>query len=590
MPVRATRTALSVIGLLTFTLSSSAVAATIPPGQDTGSVLQQQALPATPLPSPGGSPIHESKAPPQPPAKGQVKVHVVRFVLAGRIAAFPKHRLLALLAPYRNADLTLQGLRDAAAVITDFYHRHGYFLARAYLPRQDVSNGVVTVAVMEGVLEKGGITIETRQTRLVSPLAHDIVAGAARPGRALRKPELERGLLLLNDLPGISATASLRPGKLPGSTDVVVHAKEGPLVTAHIGLDNSGTRYTGRERMSAGAALNDPSGYGDRLSADASQAIDGKFLYFTLGYSLPVGVSGLRTGVHYSHLRYGVGKEFADLHLKGKAQIWSLDASYPLIRSTKTNLYATAAYNWQHLYNESLGASISDKHLYSYNLGLNFNRADRFAGGGYWRGGVQWTAGTLDLSDNATDLLADQAAGGAHTNGNFAKLNWHLTRIQRGIRRWTLLARLRGQVAFNNLDTSQKMQLGGPTGIRAYPTGEAAGDDGVLGSVEARYLARPASAYGPVSLFGFYDWGSIIQYHDPSGINLSTPNSYSLAGYGAGVSLAEPGRYDLRAYWAHTLGSNPGRDPVTGANTDGLKDTSQVWLTLQAFFSWEGRQ
>ena len=47
---------------------------------------------------------------------------------------------------------------------------------------------------------------------------------------------------------------------------------------------------------------------------------------------------------------------------------------------------------------------------------------------------------------------------------------------------------MRGQLAFDNLDSSEKMELGGAYGVRAYPEGEAFGDEGYIATAEARLM------------------------------------------------------------------------------------------------------
>jgi len=55
-----------------------------------------------------------------------------------------------------------------------------------------------------------------------------------------------------------------------------------------------------------------------------------------------------------------------------------------------------------------------------------------------------------------------------------------------------------------NLDSSEQFTLGGPTGIRAYPVGEAPGDQGWVSSAELRYRVIPA-----LQLVAFYDLGAV---------------------------------------------------------------------------------
>lgn len=550
---------------------------------DAGNLLQQQKQLDMHPGTPPELPAQKETPPPRPSKENGVKVHVTKFVLEGDIQAFPRSELLHLLDRFRDTDMGFADLQKAANIITQYYHKHGYFLAHAYLPKQDVSRGVIIIKVIEGKVEKDGLDIKGHALRLDRNFAKRMIFDASRPGRPLRKDELERGILLVNDLPGISSSLNLTPGRKPGTTHLTLHASEGNLFTGHISLDNYGSRYTGIYRVVTGVEINDLSGHGDQFDTEFTKAINGQYQFLTTGYSLPLGYSGFRAGIHGSRMLYAVGKEYASLGLKGTVSEWSVDGRYPVIRSLDTNLNLICSWTRLLLYNESLGVPTSQKALGFWNMGISANHVDRLGRGGFTGGSVNWTFGRLDLGGNLDNLLQDQGAGGAHTNGAFSKLNWNVSRIQRGMKRVTLIARFSGQVAMKNLDSAQKMQLGGPTGIRAYPPGEAAGDDGVRMTLEAHYLAMAATPLGDWNLVGFYDWGRIRQNHNATGMTLTTPNAYALAGYGAGLTVGKPGKYSFRIGWATPVGANPGRNASTGVNADGLKAGARVWARLQMY-------
>ena len=104
----------------------------------------------------------------------------------------------------------------------------------------------------------------------------------------------------------------------------------------------------------------------------------------------------------------------------------------------------------------------------------------------------------------------------------------------------SLSAQLRGQWANKNLDSSEKFSLGGASGVRAYPSGEAYGDSGWLGSVELRYAVLPQMAASM-----FYDAGAVRVNAKPY---LLTSNERSLSGVGIGLA----GAYDAFD-WRMTL-------------------------------------
>ena len=133
------------------------------------------------------------------------------------------------------------------------------------------------------------------------------------------------------------------------------------------------------------------------------------------------------------------------------------------------------------------------------------------------------------------------------------------------------------QRATKNLDGSEKIILGGPAGIRAYPAGEAAGDEGYRYSIDARYVLATASKVGDVVLSTFYDYGRIWQYDNPGLISGLSNNSYSLQGWGVGLDVIAAGKYSLKTVWAKPIGGNPGKDS-SGNDSDGTSRDSRFWL------------
>ena len=151
---------------------------------------------------------------------------------------------------------------------------------------------------------------------------------------------------------------------------------------------------------------------------------------------------------------------------------------------------------------------------------------DQLLYAGLTYGAVSWTHGHLRL--DSTSQATDSAS--TRTNGGFSKLNVDLARIQSLNSRTDLYGRLSVQRAANNLDPSEKLGLGGVNGVRAYPNGEAYGDNGWVAQTEVRY------ALGTLVPFAFYDAGQI---DISKSAWTATANRRALAGGGVGVRYAD---------------------------------------------------
>ncbi len=134
---------------------------------------------------------------------------------------------------------------------------------------------------------------------------------------------------------------------------------------------------------------------------------------------------------------------------------------------------------------------------------------------------------------------------------------------------------IRGQFASKNLDISEKMELGGAYGVRAYAEGEIYADEGYVATVEARLRLppMPRPIPGRAQLFAFYDTGSATTNHTPW---LFGRNRETVSGAGVGINWEAAHNFVVKATYAHTVGGAVG--------VPGPFDSSRVWVQLDKFF------
>ncbi len=251
----------------------------------------------------------------------RITVKAVR-VMGNRIA--PTAELAALVADLVG-ERSLAELDAGAARITVWYRQRGYAVARAYLPQQEIKDGVVVINVLEGMLGQARVV---NQARLLDERAHGYL-GALPIGDAVQEASVNRALLLLNDVSGVGgARASLQPGASMGTSDLIVQLEPSAPYNGNVELDNYGNRYTGEARLGGELHLNSPLQLGDRLSVRAL-ASNLNMQYVRVAYQLPIGGNGLKIGGGYSDTRYYLGKDFANLQAHGTASNTSLYAAYP---------------------------------------------------------------------------------------------------------------------------------------------------------------------------------------------------------------------------------------------------------------------
>ena len=531
---------------------------------DAGSQMQQ--IPPAPLPQkfePTVDVVPQS-APTTADTAG-VKIVVKSLNVVGA-HVYSEAELLALTGFMPGSELSLDELRGMASKIGDHYRANGYFVAQAYLPAQDIKDGAVTIAVIEG--EYGKITLNN-QTRLAGDLANSQISGL-NSGDVIQAAPLESRLLLLSDIPGVKVKSTLVPGASVGASDLIVDLTPGPTVSGEVDFDNAGNRYTGEYRLGGTVNLNNLAGRGDVASLRAMTTGEG-LNYARASYQMMFGKA--TAGVAYSALKYKLGEEFESLRAHGTAEIASIYGSYPLIRSRSNNLSACLVYEDKTFQDKVDSTStVTDKSAQVVSASLYGNQRDRFGGGGVTSYALTWSTGNIDIETPAARIID---AATAKTNGHFDKIGFRAARLQRVTDSVSLSAAINGQFASKNLDSSEKMGLGGMYGVRAYPEGEGYGDEGYLLNLEARYLLPKYSATmpGQMHLIGFVDTGSVTTHKRPWAPG---PNSRTLSGAGVGLSWGEANNFLARAYYAVKLGNEPA--------TSAPDKSGRFWIQLVKYF------
>lgn len=548
---------LSFITLAVLACASAYGAGPVP---DAGQITRELQKPADLSAPKASAPLRIEGQAVQPGSSNTDVRFAVKSIRVTGSKVFAAAELQALVADLSGAGRSLAELDAGAARISRYYRERGYVVARAYLPAQDIKDGVVVINVLEGALDQQRLT---NQSRLPDALAKRYLAGI-QPGDVIHAPIIDRALLLLGDTPGVGGTrAALQPGASVGTTDLLVELDPDQAYSANLELDNYGNRYIGEWRAGASVALNSPLGLGDLLSLRAITSGD-LMSYARLAYQLPVGASGLKLGAAYSDTRYKLGEEFASLQAHGTASSTSVFATYSLVRSQSSNLTGTLTWEEKKLIDQTdtVANSNTNKQVQLITLGLAGNRQDALWGAGTSAFDVSLASGNLTM--DAAALATDAAPASANSHGFFTKLAYALQRQQRVSDNYRLLLALSGQQASKNLNSSEKFSLGGANGVRAYPQGEGSGDQGLLVNLE---VSRKLNEQVQASVF--YDAGSADINRDPFAAGA---NTRFISGVGFGLN----GQLGKLQFKTSVAWSASGGDPVSDTSTR----NPRWWLQL----------
>lgn len=527
--------------LLTVALTTGAAAAVNQP--DSGSALNQVNQSQPPLPEEKAEEVTIQETPVSIPADNHQKIHVAGFRFSGE-TILPEKELLSLVNEKTAQDLSLSDLYGFADRVTRYLVRKGYPVASAYIPAQHIKEGIVTIAVVPGKF--GAIRIDN-QTRIPTVRLQKILAVLA-PGAIITQKNLERAMLLLNDLSGVKAQASLKPGESAGTSDLAVEVADTAIAGGNIYADTWGNRYTGSARSGVQLTLYNFDYLGDEFRLGGMSSLKGMD-NCSFDYSLPLSGNGLQLNLDCNTVGYTLGEDFAALDATGQAQVYGLELSYPFIRSRGFNLSGKAGFEVKEL-KDDIGSTgtFNPRTSHLWHLALTGNAIDSGRGGGANSFALTIYGGSLDICDSAA-YGAD--AAGANSAGWFGKAVLDFRRNQSLCPGLNLELRCTGQLATKNLDSSEKFYLGGADGVRAYPQGEGSGDQGCRLTAEVEWrLPGTAGDREHLYLVGFCDYGYLNINENPWS---SAANSRSLSAFGIGLIYTWNSFY-LRCDYAWKLG------------------------------------
>ena len=499
----------------------------------------------------------------------------------------------ALLVPWLGKDISLSQLQQAVAQISSLYRDQG-LLAQAVLPDQDVSEGHVAITVIEGKLGQVIVQMQEAQSQLgdiVSRRVQALIKHRMQVGQPIQFNDMDWALLVAGDLPGVAVSGSLQAGQTQGTSDLLVKVETRSFRAGQASTDNMGSRTTGIVRLNAQLQVNSPFGTGEQFSFSGSK--NAGSLYVRAAVSTPLGIEewrGLSLNAEVSRMNYRILEKYmpegAKLRPEGLSDVYGLNLRAPWVRSAYTNLNLDLGLENRNAVDKSdlevpgtLGVVRHTK-VHNHTLGLNFSHLDGQWGGGNNVLSLVHTRGSIDLGPSGAASLD---ATEARTQGAYSKDRLTVSRLQFIDGQHSIFMSASKQRASKNLDSSEKLYLGGASGVRAFPNSEASGSAGVTATLELR---REWNTQWQTTLF--YDYGRVTQFKIPyraDGTSLlnDQSNELTLRGRGISVTYRFASGAEGKATFSRRVSPNP-KPTAEGTDNDGTLRLNRVWLTASIPF------
>jgi hemolysin activation/secretion protein len=430
-------------------------------------------------------------------------------------------------------EVTLGILHLIAQEINSEYATRGYVLTRAYVPEQEIENGIVTIQVVEGRLGKIEVNGNERfkeediQARL-QPLRGD---------PAFKESTLEKYLLGLNAIQGLKVKAILKPGEEFGTSDLSLQTKESRTYRIAFDADNFGSRFTGEQRYGLTGEVGSLYVLGDRLSVRGVKS-NGDQNFISPSYSIPIGPYGTTFSLSYIFTEFNLGGELAVLNAGGRARIFTMDVTHLLFQTRSSEFYVSLGGEIRDFENELAGASSSDDKL----------RDAYLAAGGFFKDSLRArTFYNLRLQQGFSESdVSDPLNSRFQGRGDALVSSFDITRYQSAFLGKTYLMMVaKGQIVSKRVLSPNQFAIGGFGSVRGYPLAEAAGDNGYFVSAElvVPFPFKVAVIENPrkiqldqvLSFFAFLDHGKVLIKDRQPG-----ENDKKLSGAGLGVRLNVP--------------------------------------------------
>ena len=420
-------------------------------------------------------------------------------------------------------------------------------------PPQESEDNSIQICIELG--QYGNIDINN-QSHLSNRIVQGLINGLEK-GKVIHTKKLESAIYNLQGLGGVKAYGIMRPGKNQGESDITIHLEKAKRNNYVLYSENYGSKNSGRYRYGFMADWYGLSSMGDHLSLNMLLSNKEQHNY-GIRYEILAGHSGTKLGLGLGRTDYELGSHLSSLGATGLANTYSFFGSTPLWQTSNSSFGFNYGFDYQDMKDEMRSVEyLIKKHSHIFHLGINgFQRQKK-------------TVTSFDLTYYTGILTGDESKISGipleiAPEGAYNKLLLNATVVQTFNSYWDLMFRFQGQKAGTNLDSSEKIYLGGANGVRAYPQGEGSGDEGYQTTAEVRYHTKVPG----LTFSTYFDIGHVKYTHDTT-----ISGGTTLKGWGVGVSWIRENDFFARIDYARRIG-------LAIDSTEDARSKQRIWFTI----------
>ena len=446
--------------------------------------------------------VREDNLRPEFPAElRQVKFILQKMIIKGS-TLYNKDRFSKLFKKYMRKRISLRHVYEIAQTITNMYRHDGYIFSKAVVPTQQVDKGIIRIDIIEGFVGKVNVQGDVSGPRkLLSSYRKQLLNS-----KPLLAKDLERYLLLVDDLPGLSVKSVLTPSEVQlGATDLtlILTSKK---YDREMGVDNRGSSFNEPIQVSSIANVNSPLGLYERIGFQGVVAKHTDELRFFSGfYEMPLSSEETKIYFSVSGSKSQPGADLEQFKVKRGSTTFTLKAAHPFIRSRSENLYANFSFTHRNFTPQFLGVTDSGDKLRIANLGLSYDFVDTYHGVNLLS--INWSQG---LGFHGASESGFPNLSNPEGRSTFTKFSGKALRLQPLAPSWMLLGAVSWQYALDKLLASEEFGVGGSQFGRGFDFSEVTGDHGIAFKLALQKVFQINKAHiRDIKAYTFFDYGTV---------------------------------------------------------------------------------
>ena len=395
----------------------------------------------------------------QPTDSNEVRATIKRVEFS-ESKVFTQEELQKLAAPLLSQPVTIQDIRKVVDGITRCYILGDYATSKAYLPPQDLTDGVLKIGLMEGTV--GKVTVQGNRWTRTSYITKRV---APTPGDLLKVSDIEEDIIKFNNNNTVKLNVALSAGEEQGQSDITLNALDPfPFHIAFM-TDNQGRQAIGTTRWGGMLAADSLFGFRDRLSLGGYLGRGNRVGF--ADYNIPVNRFGTRLGASISAGNISVvNGPMRAFGVGGTSQVYTVYATHPLFDREDANISSYTSVNWKRSTSDIADFKIYDKNSFSLSQGFTARKDTQR---GIWYTGHYGSVGMKAMNGDY----------------DFFKYEGNITRLHDFGKGIIGQFRISGQYSPNDdLPWMEQFQIGGLSTVRGYSEGLLLGKSGYFASAE----------------------------------------------------------------------------------------------------------